>query len=80
MVPTQTCLAPHPKPHWVSMLVGGRGVAGRRWTLNVLFRVPAAWPCGQRPQETEHVSDLSGVGTVIEMVAATLILEPSPLN
>lgn len=43
-------------------------------------RVPAAWPCGQRPQETEHVSDLSGVGTVIEMVAATLILEPSPLN
>uniref|UniRef100_A0A2K5LTV8 ADP-ribosylation factor GTPase-activating protein 2 n=1 Tax=Cercocebus atys TaxID=9531 RepID=A0A2K5LTV8_CERAT len=30
MVPTQTCLAPHPKPHWVSMLVGRRGLGAKK--------------------------------------------------
>lgn len=59
MAPTRTCLAPHPKPLWVSMITGRCGVTGRGWVSRALLRcAAAAWSCGLGPQEAEHLNSL----------------------
>uniref|UniRef100_A0A2K5SA71 ADP-ribosylation factor GTPase-activating protein 2 n=1 Tax=Cebus imitator TaxID=2715852 RepID=A0A2K5SA71_CEBIM len=52
MAPTQTCLAPHPKPHWVSMPVGG---------------APPAWLClGAQKVSSQSFNEIERQAQVAE--------------
>ena len=69
MAPTWTCLAPHPKPLWVSIPAGRSGLPWERVGHGGSFQICCCL-CRLRSQKTELL--VSGVGPEIEAVASTL--------